>query len=199
MKDFTSFTYTLFETKQDSNGFCLADPRFGRIIWGCDYPTVHLHDQGMLGDIDPQNAGMELYAMERDRSKCWLYSAQRELLSTESFGGWTARAFYWQDGPTKLFSPFSYRASSLEIVRYPDSVVAKIPGRIVGIADCLGDWREELICVLKGEVRIYTTTIPALMRHTCLMQDHLYRMDVAMQTMGYFYPPQLSEGIVPEN
>jgi hypothetical protein len=23
------------------------------------------------------------------------------------------------------------------------------------------------------------------------MQDRLYRTDVAMQTMGYFYPPQL--------
>jgi hypothetical protein len=25
------------------------------------------------------------------------------------------------------------------------------------------------------------------------MQDRLYRNDVAMQTMGYFYPPQLGQ------
>jgi hypothetical protein len=30
------------------------------------------------------------------------------------------------------------------------------------------------------------------------MQDRLYRMDVAMQTMGYFYPPQLAESFVAE-
>jgi hypothetical protein len=29
------------------------------------------------------------------------------------------------------------------------------------------------------------------------MQDRLYRTDVAMQTMGYFYPPQLDGKLVP--
>jgi len=28
------------------------------------------------------------------------------------------------------------------------------------------------------------------------MQDHLYRMDVAMQAMGYFYPPQLGGSLL---
>ena len=32
---------------------------------------------------------------------------------------------------------------------------------------------------------------PPTSRRVCLMQDRLYRTDVAMQTMGYFYPPQL--------
>lgn len=68
--------------------------------------------------------------------------------------------------------------------------VAAIEGRVVGLADCLGDWREELITVVPGELHIYSTTIPATTRRVCLMQDRLYRTDVTMQSMGYFYPPQ---------
>ena len=38
---------------------------------------------------------------------------------------------------------------------------------------------------MRGELRIYSTTIPAADRRTCLMQDPLYRSDVAHRTMGY--------------
>ena len=46
-------------------------------------------------------------------------------------------------------------------------------------ADILGDWREEIITYTSGELRIYTTIIPATDRRVCLMQDPLYRIDVA--------------------
>ena len=184
-----------FETGQRRNGFCLADPRTGKIIWGCDHPTRHLHDQGLIGDIDPDHPGMELYAMEKDRSQCWLYSAQGKLLSNQDLGGYSPRAFYWTDRPIKVYSPFGYRASSSRISRYKGPQIEEIPGRIVALADCLGDWREELITVVGNEMRIYTTTIPASARRVCLMQDRLYRLDVAMQAMGYFYPPQLGTGL----
>jgi len=59
------------------------------------------------------------------------------------------------------------------------------------LPDILGDWREELITGIDGEVRVYTTTIPSTSRRVCLMQDPLYRKYVAMVTMGYFYAPQL--------
>jgi hypothetical protein len=36
------------------------------------------------------------------------------------------------------------------------------------------------------------STIPTARRRPALMQDPLYRKDVALQAMGYFYPPQLS-------
>jgi rhamnogalacturonan endolyase len=63
---------------------------------------------------------------------------------------------------------------------------------VIGIADCFGDWREEIIVSVEGELRIYSTTIPATRRNVCLMQDPLYRQDAALQAMGYIYPPQLS-------
>jgi hypothetical protein len=57
------------------------------------------------------------------------------------------------------------------------------------MADILGDWREELITVLPGELRIYTTTIPACDRRVCLMQDGVYRAEVAHRSMGYEQSP----------
>ncbi len=77
---------------------------------------------------------------------------------------------------------------------YVGEVVGKLEGNIVGLADCLGDWREELIVSVPGELRIYSTTIPATSRRVCLMQDRQYRTSVARQTMGYFYPPMLGSG-----
>ena len=182
-----------FEVRQPRNGICLADPRTGKIIWGCDHPTTHIHDWGMVADIDPNSPGMELYGMEKDRSQCWLYSAQGKLLaSNEDLGGHGPRSFYWLAGPIKVRTPFSYRGGSFPILKYKGPQIGEIQGQPISIADCIGDWREEVITVQKGVIRIYTTTIPATSRRVCLMQDHLYRMDVAMQMMGYFYPPQLS-------
>jgi hypothetical protein len=62
----------------------------------------------------------------------------------------------------------------------------------VAIADFLGDWREEIVTAVNGGIHIYTTTAATAQRRPWLMEDRLYRNDVAVQTMGYFYPPQLS-------
>jgi len=53
----------------------------------------------------------------------------------------------------------------------------------------LRDWREEIITILPGELRIYTTTIPACDRRISLMQDPVYRLDVAHASMGYPQSP----------
>ena len=130
--------------------------------------------------------------MERDGRTCWLYSSRGKLLtSNEDLGRHGPRSFYWLDGPIKVRVPFSYRSGSFPILKYRGSQIGEIHGQPVAIADVLGDWREEVITVQRGLIRIYTTTVPASTRRVCLMQDHLYRMDVAVQAMGYFYPPQL--------
>jgi hypothetical protein len=74
---------------------------------------------------------------------------------------------------------------------YVGETIGGLQGTIVGITDCLGDWREELIVSDAGEFRVYSTTIPATTRRVCLMQDRQYRTSVARQMMGYFYPPIL--------
>jgi len=182
-----------FERAQKQNGICVVDPATGKIIWGMDIPITHLHDWGMIGDIIPTEPGMELFAMEKDKSKSFLYNSKGKLLSDgkELGGGNTARAFYWKDGQIKVYYPFSYRATGNPIMEYKGNKLGDIPGQIVAIADVLGDWREEIITALDGEVRIYTTTIPSTSRRVNLMQDPLYRKYVAMVSMGYFYPPQL--------
>lgn len=78
------------------------------------------------------------------------------------------------------------------ILMYGAGQIGEVEGRIVSIADVIGDWREEVIVSLPGEIRIYSTTIPTTKRRVTLLSDPLYRKDVALQTMGYLYPPQLS-------
>jgi len=78
------------------------------------------------------------------------------------------------------------------IMRYGTGKIGEFEGRLVAIADVIGDWREEIVVSLPGELRIYTTTIPTSRRRPALMQDPVYRKDVALQAMGYFYPAQVS-------
>ena len=183
-----------FESRQQTNGFCMVDPLTGHIIWGIDTPTIHLHDWGMIGNIDPTHRGMELYAREQNGSASFLCNAKGEIISdgSELGGGCTARSFYWKDGDVKVFYPFAYGARVNPIMEFRGEQIGEIPGTIVAIADIYGDWREEVVSVLNGEIRIYTTTIPSTTRRPSLMQDPLYRMDVAQLLSGYIYVPQLS-------
>ncbi len=172
------------EPRRKNNGVCLVEARTGKILWGYDGPTTHVHGQGMVGDIDPSRPGIECYAGEKDGSNYWLYDARGNLLSNQSLGELAPKAVYWTDEPAKVI------LAGRKIRKYAGPELGAIEGRVVAIADCLGDWREEIITSLDGEIRIYTTTIPAKTRRVCLMQDRQYRTAVAMQTMGYFYPPQ---------
>ncbi|MCX6902771.1 MAG: silent information regulator protein Sir2 [Verrucomicrobia bacterium] len=174
------------EPGKKSNTVCLVEASTGKQIWGSPEITVHVHSQGMVADIIPEHPGLECYAGEaKGGTNYWLYTAGGQLLNHENLGDLAPRPVYWLDGPTKVFETRG------KLYRYPRQQVGQIEGRVVAIADCLGDWREEMITALEGEIRIYTTTIPATTRRVCLMQDRLYRTDVAAQTMGYFYPPQL--------
>ncbi len=172
------------EPRRKENGVCLVDARSGRILWGYNGPTTHVHSQGMVGDLDPSRPGLECYAGEKDGSNYWLYDARGTRISDKSFGELAPRAVYWTAEPVKSI------VTAGKITPYQGSPVGTIKGRVVAIADCLGDWREEIITSVDGEIRIYTTTIPTQQRRVCLMQDRQYRTGVAMETMGYFYPPQ---------
>ena len=60
------------------------------------------------------------------------------------------------------------------------------------MADVLGDWREEIITTVPGELRIYATTIPASDRRVTLMDDPFYRGNVTHASMGYYQVPMTS-------
>ena len=53
------------------------------------------------------------------------------------------------------------------------------------VADLFGDWREEIVAAVRGEIRIYSTDIPAMDRRTTLMRDASYRSRITMWTSGY--------------
>ena len=70
-----------------------------------------------------------------------------------------------------------------------ETLTPDIEGDIIMIADMDGDWREELITALPGEIRIYRTNIPAADKRVCLMQDPLYRSYITHRSMGYPQSP----------
>jgi len=190
-----------YESRQKSNGIQVADARTGKMIWGHPNPTAHIHDWGMFADVDPSNPGYEFYCAEQNRQLGqFLYSARDgKLLSKEDMGAITLRPFYWLDGPQKVYHIFSYRSNAVAFQQYKGKEpIGQFPGRLIAIADVLGDWREELILADEGVLRIATTTVPATTRHVNLMQDPLYRNDLAHVSMGYFYPPNTSYSLFPE-
>jgi rhamnogalacturonan endolyase len=175
-----------YERKQDKHGLSLVDARTGEHLWGYNRPTTHIHGEGMVADIDPSRRGMECYGGESDGSRFWLYDAKGNLISDRSLGGLEPRALWWTARSHKLI----FHGDRLFEFNGPEFGRVE-RGKILGIADVIGDWREELILGYPGEVRIYSTTVPATSRRVCLLQDRQYRGDVAEQMMGYFYPPIL--------
>ncbi|MFZ2149248.1 MAG: hypothetical protein WAV28_18710 [Sedimentisphaerales bacterium] len=176
-----------FETRQKTDGICVVDAKSGHKLWAHKKPTRHIHNQGMAGDILAEFAGMEVYGGERDYKERWLYSADGRLIEFRETGELSPRPVWWDSDPQKEV------VISGAIRDWGGEAMQPIEGRVIAVVDCLGDHREEVITSLNGELRIYTTTVPAFDRRVCLMQDHQYRLGVVAQTMGYYYPAQLGK------
>lgn len=177
------------EPGRTSKGVGLISARDGQFIWHYDGPTNHVHSKGMIGDIDASHPGMECYAGEQNASQYWLYAADGTRLSDKSFGTLAPMAVWWDADPQKEMIVDN------RLFNYPDDKIMEIEGKVLAVVDCLGDWREEIITSLPGELRIYSSTLPSESRHTWLMEDRQYRLGVATSTMGYFREPQLSTGL----
>ncbi len=181
--------YAIEPWHDDGKGVCLVDARTGKIIWSIGQRTYHVGD-GMVADIDPLIPGLECFATEdskggsRDR---YMFSADgKQLGQREDVPGCRNWIFWDADLLRETFG----RGRSISIVKYKGPILtSSIEGSIMMMADILGDWREELITILAGELRIYTTTIPGKDRRVCLMQDPVYRAEVAHRSMGYEQSP----------
>jgi len=180
--------YGIERRQKERNGMCLVDAATGKIIWGHDQPTTHIHSSGLCADIDASRPGSECYSGERDfKDKRWLRDCKGNVLSTKDLGGLAPRSVYW-DADLQRELLRRGRISDYNGKAMPP----RAEGHIAAVADILGDWREEIITSVNGELRIYTTTIAAKDRRTCLMQDRLYRMDVVVAAMGYYQVPMTS-------
>lgn len=174
------------ESRSPRNGVCVVDAKTGEIIWGYEGSTYHVHGQGMIGDLTDEYPGIECYAGEaKGGDKFFLYTADGERLSDQNLWGNSPRAIWWDADEQK---EICYRG---KVIEFDGEEKMKIEGKLLIVADIMGDWREEIVTSLPGELRIYSTNIPATNRKVCLMQNHLYRMSVADATMGYYNSPQV--------
>jgi len=181
--------YAIEPWHDDGKGVCLVDAKTGKMIWSIGQRTYHVGD-GMVADINPAIPGLECFATEdskggsRDR---YMFSANgKRLGQREDVPGCRNWIFWDADLLRETFG----RGRSISIIKYKGSTLTSgIEGSIIMMADILGDWREELITILAGELRIHTTTIPAKDRRVCLMQDPVYRAEVAHRSMGYEQSP----------
>jgi rhamnogalacturonan endolyase len=184
------------ETPARRDGMCMVDPFSGRILWGFNEPTNHVHGRGFCADVDPLATGNECFALESLSKEPvlskgpWLWSASGELLTFEDpflpkeYGPHT---IHWDND---LQREIFYKG---QISNYRGQTLVKgIQGSFVAIADVLGDWREELLTSVPGELRIYSTTLPAHDRRVCLLQDRIYRSRTVLNTSGYHMGPNLS-------
>ncbi|MCS7305405.1 MAG: hypothetical protein NZ602_09910 [Thermoguttaceae bacterium] len=184
--------YGIEARQRERNGMCLVEAATGKILWGHEGPTRHVHSCGMCSDIDPRWPGSECYSADTDEKKefAWarLRTAQGKVISEENLGGFGARCVYWDADPQREL------ILGRRIVKYPQvkTPIGQIEGSFVAVADLVGDWREEIITSVPGQMRIYITTIPAQDRRISLMRDPIYRIDVAHAAMGYYQVPMLS-------
>ena len=174
------------ESRSPKNGVCLVDAKTGEIIWGYEGRTYHVHGQAMIGDLTDEYPGIECYAGEaKGGDKFFLYTAHGKRLSDKNLWGLSPRAVWWDADEQK---EICYRN---KVIEYDGTERMDVEGKVLIVADIIGDWREEIVTSLPGQLRIYSTNIPADSRRVCLMQNHLYRMAVADSTMGYYNAPQI--------
>jgi rhamnogalacturonan endolyase len=181
--------YTNEPSRRDGNGICLVDARTGETIWNVGRPTRFVRD-AMVADIDADRAGLESFAIEdpvAGRGERHLLSARGERIAEGGDVPNPRDWIYWDDD--LLRETVGQRRTRTILKHNGATLMEGIEGRVIMIADIMGDWREELITILPGELRIYATTIPARDRRVCLMQDPVYRADVAHRSMGYEQSP----------
>lgn len=185
----------------NGRGVCMVDARTGEPVWNIGHKTFHVGD-GMVADIDASHKGLECFAHEDKKggsSDKYLLAADgtyisknTDVPSCRNWAWWDAdllrETFVGDDNRWGASS--SSNGKSLSIVKWKgEQLTDGIEGDILMIADLYGDWREEIVTALDGEIRIYTTNIPARDRRVTLMQDPVYRSYIAHRSMGYPQSP----------
>lgn len=185
----------------NGRGVCMIDPKNGKPIWNIGHKTFHVGD-GMVADFDPTHPGLECFGTEDKKGgstdKYLLTSDGQKIGSGDDVP--PCRNWAWWDGDllretfqgddNRWGAGSSSDGRKQSIIKWKGETLTEgIEGDILMIADMIGDWREEVITALPGELRIYQTNIPAKDRRVTLMQDALYRNYIAHRSMGYPQAP----------
>lgn len=188
---------------ENGYGVCMVDAKTGVRIWGIGHKTFHVGD-GMVADIDPAHPGLECFASEDRKGGSedkYLLTAHGEKIGMNEDVP-PCRNWVWWDSKKirqTILSDFSrrernssepFRGRSQSISYWKgDKLADGIRGDIVMIADLFGDWREEIVTALPGELRIYYTNYPSVDKRVTLMQDPIYRSYVLQRSQGYPQSP----------
>lgn len=188
--------------KEDGRGVSVVDACTGQLIWGIGHTTYHVGD-GMVVDFDGAYPGLECLASEDRKGGStdkYLLTADGKKLLVDNKDVPGCRNWIWWDGDllretfrgddNRWGAGSSSNGKKQSIWKWKgETLTPNIEGDILLMADITGDWREELITALPGELRIYHTSIKALDRRVTLMQNSLYRSYVAHRSMGYPQAP----------
>lgn len=185
--------YNYNELRSTTGGMILADAATGKTLWELQIPTSHVHG-GLCADLDPAALGLECFGVDKKSIDgkeqivgSWLKTATGEPLETPTDWGFGKPTIYWDADLQKEL------IIGRSIQKYRGASQWPIPSYRFVPVDLLGDWREELLeFTAAGELRIHLSAIPAMDRRVCLMQDPIYRRDVAMCAMAYHRPAMLS-------
>lgn len=170
--------YTIVDP-HPQHGVSLWDARSGGLIFGAGEPTRDNQVAGgLVGDIDPDHPGMEAWGDK------FYFSAAGQPLGGEVP---PQNELAWWDA-----DPLREIVSRGSVSKWRGASIARIEGSVQQVADIAGDWREEIVTFVNGELRVYSTTIPAADRRITLLQDPLYRNDVTHRSMGYPHVPMTS-------
>lgn len=176
-------------------GMAMFDGKSGEILWS-RYPAVDI-GRGVAADVDPRYAGAECWAGKSGL----LRGDTGEEICAEAPGSCNF-AVWWDADPLRemldknIISKWDWQRRKTSTLLQAQGVVANNGTKATPClaADILGDWREEVVWRTPDskELRVYSTTIPAINRMPTLMHDHQYRMAVAWQNVAYNQPPHPS-------
>lgn len=177
-------------------GVMVCDARTGAKLWGIGDTTYHI-GAGMVADIDPDYPGMECFAAEEKKGgstdRYLLTSQGKKIRKNENIPDCRNWVWWTADRLRETISRSTVSKAdsrNLAVKRWKQNEqVGLLEGEVLMVADLSGDWREEIVTGLPGELRIYATDIPATDRRVTLMQDALYRSYVAERSMGYPQSP----------
>jgi hypothetical protein len=136
---------------------------------------------------------MELYCEEKDARETWFYTAAGEPIPDPAGLGLTGCwggvvAYYRTPEQTDLLE-------QLGEGYFPAGIFER-PSRIL-IADVLRDWREEILAVGEGAIRVFSNSEATPYTGPNLTNDRYYRTQLATGNWlsGYYYQAQLSRPI----
>jgi rhamnogalacturonan endolyase len=158
----------------------LRDASSGALIWGDAFDGGD-NGRAVVADVDESSPGLEMWSSASPD----LFSANGDDLGPKpESSAWAV----WWDGDLLREQVengviVKYNAETGITSRIASAVEERYSERFIG--DLFGDWREELMYTVPGEMRIYSTALVSEYRFYTLMHDPLYRNDIAEEASGH--------------